>query len=249
MSSRTDRAELRVPLPRLTDCHRQCRSCWAPASRRARNRFESCSAEASAQAPRRPSAPAPASPRDARARRPAAEAPPRRRVAAGRCGPGGRSKPASNTRPPVVATASVRPAAATSRSPSGRSSRGQRLLQRPVDLIGDFTQIGGDGRKLTGKLYLPAPGQAPLRIRRAGDAGGHRRRHVGGRARQQARDPGPLSDLADAAEVPAQRPHRPRPGHAGLGRRPTSAMASASSSRTDRRSAAPRRSRSSSIRP
>ena len=171
------------------------------------------------------------------------------RTAAAGCGAGGRVAAASaepagrrSPRPPAISPAALNEPL----SERQIVERANAYFNGMSTLTGDFVQTGGDGRRLTGKLYLQRPGKirfeydAPATIEVIADGS------LGGGARQQARDPGPLCDLADAAEVPAPRPYRSRPGHPHRRRLATSAMARASSSRTNRRSAAPRRSRCSS---
>ena len=68
----------------------------------------------------------------------------------------------------------------------------------------------------------PEARQGALRIRSAEPDRHHRGRHPGGGARSQAGDPGSLPAVADAAALPARRPHRPVAGHQrgrGHGRR------------------------------
>jgi outer membrane lipoprotein-sorting protein len=69
--------------------------------------------------------------------------------------------PASASKPGSAAT----PLVAQSRAPAGLLSEGQ-IVERAnsyfnniTSLAGDFVQIGGDGRRLTGKLFLQRPGK------------------------------------------------------------------------------------------
>ena len=64
------------------------------------------------------------------------------------------------------------------------------------------------------RRVLPAEArQGPLRIQPAEPDRADRRRLLGGGARPQARDAGPLSAVADAAALPARRPHRSAARH------------------------------------
>ena len=68
---------------------------------------------------------------------------------------------------------------------------------------------GRPRRRQIGRRVLPAEArQGPLRIQSAEPDRDDRRRLLGGGARPQARDPGSLSAVADAAAFPAGRPHR-----------------------------------------
>ena len=68
---------------------------------------------------------------------------------------------------------------------------------------------GRPRRRQVGGRVLPAEARhGPLRLQPAEPDRADRRRPVGGGARPQARDPGPLSAVADAAALPAGRPHR-----------------------------------------
>ncbi|HEX8167398.1 MAG TPA: outer-membrane lipoprotein carrier protein LolA [Beijerinckiaceae bacterium] len=62
--------------------------------------------------------------------------------------------------PPAVAAASLTPSAAA--EPLGEKQiveRANAYFNGMSSLVGDFVQTGGDGRRLTGKLYLQRPGK------------------------------------------------------------------------------------------
>jgi outer membrane lipoprotein-sorting protein len=74
----------------------------------------------------------------------------------------GASKPATSA-PVVTATA---PAAATASTATAGPLTDKQIVERAntyfngiTSLVGDFVQVGGDGRRLTGKLYLQRPGK------------------------------------------------------------------------------------------
>ncbi len=86
-------------------------------------------------------------------------------------------------------------------------------LSSVQQLVGQF-RPGRPGRQPRQRRILYAEArQGSLRIRSAEPDRDHRRRPVGGRARPQARHPGPLPAVADAAALPALRPHRPPARH------------------------------------
>ena len=83
---------------------------------------------------------------------PAAEAAPAQPTAA--------SQPQVAPRPPVAATASISPAALNEPlSERQIVERANAYFNGMSTLTGDFVQTGGDGRRLTGKLYLQRPGR------------------------------------------------------------------------------------------
>ena len=134
---------------------------------------------------------------------------PRRRTAPPRAKPtpaGARAAAAARHPAQPVVTAATAPAAAPdARSRSANRRAGERLFQRPVHAHRRF-HADRRRRARSPASFTSSARQASLRIRCARDPGGHRRRPLGGGARPQARDPGSLYDLADAAEIPAARP-------------------------------------------
>ena len=80
-------------------------------------------------------------------------------------------------------------------------------------LVGNFVQVGPDGSKTKGDFYIQKPGKVRFEYDDAEPDRDHRRRIVGGGARPQARDPGHLSAVADAAALSAVGPHRSAEGH------------------------------------
>ena len=123
--------------------------------------------------------------------------------------------PAGPRRPrPVDLTAPKQGGAPPSTPASARWS----IASAPIcpamqTLVGDFVQVGPDGSRTEGQFYLQKPGKVrfeynpPSPIELIADG------LVGGGARPQARDPGSLSAVADAAALPARRPHRPPARH------------------------------------
>jgi hypothetical protein len=79
-------------------------------------------------------------------------------------------------------------------------------------LTGDFVQVGSDGRRVEGKLYLQKPGRirfeynppSPIELIADGSSVVVRDRKL------MTQDP--LSAVADPAALPARRPHRPDEG-------------------------------------
>src|SRR5215204_7104285 len=67
------------------------------------------------------------------------------------------------TRPVVTAAApAATPAATSGTAPLGEKQiveRANAYFNAITSLVGDFVQVGGDGRKLSGKLYLQRPGK------------------------------------------------------------------------------------------
>ena len=107
-----------------------------------------------------------------------------------------------------------RPPRPTSTPSSARwSTRSAQYLSRVHIMSGNFAQVGADGRRCQRQFLHSEAGQGPLRVRPAEPDRHHRRRPFGGRARPQAGDAGPLSAVADAAALPAGRPHRPDARH------------------------------------
>ena len=99
------------------------------------------------------------------------------------------------------------------RQPARAGRPGQRLPDQRAPADRQF-RAGRPRRRQVGRQVLPAEaGQGPLRIQPAEPDRADRRRLLGGGARPQARDPGPLSAVADAAALPAGRPHRPDARH------------------------------------
>ena len=70
---------------------------------------------------------------------------------------------AAEARPVVTAAApAATPAAAPGTAPLGEKQiveRANAYFNAITSLVGDFVQVGGDGRKLSGKLYLQRPGK------------------------------------------------------------------------------------------
>ena len=102
-----------------------------------------------------------------------------------------------------------------------RSTRSQRAL---VDRVSAYLSSirtadrqfrpGRPRRRQVRRRVLPAEArQGPLRLQSAEPDRADRRRLVGRGARPQARDAGSLSAVADAAALPAGRPHRPAARH------------------------------------
>ena len=80
-------------------------------------------------------------------------------------------------------------------------------------LSGNFVQVGPDGSKSDGRI-LPAKARPhSLRLQSAEPDRADRRRQLGGGSRPQARHPGPLPAVADAAALPARRPYRSAARH------------------------------------
>ena len=74
--------------------------------------------------------------------------------------PAAASQPQAAPRPPVAATASISPAALNEPlSERQIVERANAYFNGMSTLTGDFVQTGGDGRRLTGKLYLHRPGK------------------------------------------------------------------------------------------
>jgi outer membrane lipoprotein-sorting protein len=74
--------------------------------------------------------------------------------------PAAASQPQAAPRPPVAATASISPAALNEPlSERQIVERANAYFNGMSTLTGDFVQTGGDGRRLTGKLYLQRPGR------------------------------------------------------------------------------------------
>ena len=74
--------------------------------------------------------------------------------------PAAASQPQAPPRPPVAATASISPAALNEPlSERQIVERANAYFNGMSTLTGDFVQTGGDGRRLTGKLYLQRPGR------------------------------------------------------------------------------------------
>jgi outer membrane lipoprotein-sorting protein len=74
--------------------------------------------------------------------------------------PAAASQPQAPPRPPVAATASISPAALNEPlSERQIVERANAYFNGMSTLTGDFVQTGGDGRRLTGKLYLQRPGK------------------------------------------------------------------------------------------
>src|SRR5215212_4456238 len=163
MSSRTDRPMLRRPLTRLTTLIAVI-ALAGPASAQGANPLDwlfGRKAAPQAPAPAETAAPtAPVMPATAvlPPKRPtslpvAAEAAPAQPAAA--------SQPQAPARPsPVAATASISPAALNEPlSERQIVERANAYFNGMSTLTGDFVQTGGDGRRLTGKLYLHRPGK------------------------------------------------------------------------------------------
>jgi outer membrane lipoprotein-sorting protein len=75
------------------------------------------------------------------------------------------ARPVVTAAAPTVAQAPAAPAPSTPNAPSAPLNERQ-IVERAntyfndiTSLVGDFVQIGGDGRKLTGKLFLQRPGK------------------------------------------------------------------------------------------
>jgi outer membrane lipoprotein-sorting protein len=161
MSSRTNQPMLRRPLTRLTTLIAVI-ALAGPASAQGANPLEWLfGRKAAPPAPAESTAPAvPAMPATAvlPPKRPtslpvAAEAAPAQPAAA--------SQPQAPARPsPVAATASISPAALNEPlSERQIVERANAYFNGMSTLTGDFVQTGGDGRRLTGKLYLQRPGR------------------------------------------------------------------------------------------
>ena len=94
------------------------------------------------------------------------------------------------------------------RAPARAGRPGQRLSQQHPPAAWQF-RPGRPRRRQVGGRVLPAEArQDPLRLQSAEPDRTDRRRLLGGGARPQARHPGPLPAVADAAALPAVRPHR-----------------------------------------
>ena len=162
-----------------------------------------------------------------------------------------RAAPPSGMRP-ARAAATPRPPLRLRRRPSPSAQiveRANAYFNGMSTLIGDFVQVGGDGRQLDRQALPAAPGQDPLRIRRA--------RHPGGRSPTAPRwrcataSSRPRTSTA-IGQTPLKFLLRER---IDLGQRPADHRGRARArgrphrcSRTSRRSAAPPRSRCSSTR-
>src|SRR5215213_6741955 len=160
MSSRTHRPMLRRPLTRLTTLIAVI-ALAGPASAQGANpldwlfgRKAEPTAPAETAAPTAPAMPATAvlPPKRPTSLPVAAEAAPAQPAAA--------SQPQAAPRPPVAATASISPAALNEPlSERQIVERANAYFNGMSTLTGDFVQTGGDGRRLTGKLYLQRPGR------------------------------------------------------------------------------------------
>ena len=266
MSSRDRPTDAPTPADApATALHRRDRARRRRPRRRARTRSTGCSAGSTRRAPAQRRAGAAAGGRRPPAMPATAVLPPKR--------PASPPEPPRTPAPaqPTAAAAPDRSFAAASaspprlRSPRPPASRRRRSTEplcrarrsssapTPIStasstLAGDFVQIGGDGRRLAGKLYLQRPGKirfeydAPATIEVVADGSS-----VAVRDRKLA-----TQDLYSIAQTPLKFLLRDR---IDLGqdirdrrRRASSPRACASCSRTSRRSAAPRRSRCSSTR-
>ena len=123
----------------------------------AQNWFESSFRAARRKPPPRRAAPAPSSappapPRPQPPKRPAAAKPTPAEAQAAQ-------KPAQHPAQPVVAAATAPAAAPAPLTERQIVEKANAYFNGLSTLVGDFTQIGGDGRKLTGKLYLSRPGR------------------------------------------------------------------------------------------
>ena len=98
----------------------------------------------------------------------------------------------------------------TARACSTRSAAISRACRR---MVGNFVQVGPDGRRVEGTFYIQKPGKVRFAIQSAEPDRDHRRRLVGRGARPLARYAGLLSAVADAAALPARRPHRSSARH------------------------------------
>jgi outer membrane lipoprotein-sorting protein len=124
----------------------------------AQNWFEKLFSGGEAQAPAEsapapaPSSAPPAPPRPQPPKRPAAAKPTPAEAQAAQ-------KPAQHPAQPVVAAATAPAAAPAPLTERQIVEKANAYFNGLSTLVGDFTQIGGDGRKLTGKLYLSRPGR------------------------------------------------------------------------------------------
>jgi outer membrane lipoprotein-sorting protein len=108
-----------------------------------------------------PQAPAQSAPALAPNAQPAPSAPQApKRPAAAKPSPASDGQSAQKPTQPVVA-ATAAPAAAPAAPLNERQivEKANAYFNGLSTMVGDFTQIGGDGRKLTGKLYLSRPGR------------------------------------------------------------------------------------------
>ena len=108
-----------------------------------------------------PQAPAQSAPAPAPNAQPAPSAPQApKRPAAAKPSPASDGQSAQKPAQPVVA-ATAAPAAAPAAPLNERQivEKANAYFNGLSTMVGDFTQIGGDGRKLTGKLYLSRPGR------------------------------------------------------------------------------------------
>ena len=80
-------------------------------------------------------------------------------------------------------------------------------------LVGNFVQVGPDGSRTKGDFYIQKPGKVRFEYDEPSTIDDDCRWLVGRGARQQARDPGHLSAVADAAALSAVGPHRSDAGH------------------------------------
>ena len=146
----------------------------------------------------------------------------RRRAAAVR----GQSRPAAGSqRSRAVAPASSRSRSWTRavrrrrrRPPSTPSSappldRISLYLSSVQTMVGNFVQVGPDGGRTEGTFYIQKPGKVRFEYNPPTPDRHHRRRLLGGGARPQSGDAGSLSAVADAAALPACRPHRSAARH------------------------------------
>ena len=101
----------------------------------------------------------------------------------------------------------ARPRRSTPAARAGRT-RSAPICRACSTLVGDFVQVGPDGRRAKASSTSRSPARcASSTIRRARSTSSPTA--IGGGARPQARDPGHLSAVADAVALPARRPHRP----------------------------------------
>src|SRR5829696_1432704 len=168
MSSRTDRPMLRRPLTRLTTLIAMIALAGPASAQQGANPLDWLfGRKAAPPAPAETAAPAsPAMPATAvlPPKRPASlptagdTAPAQPTAAAAQAAP---SQPQAPARPsPVAATASISPAALNEPlSERQIVERANTYFNGMSTLTGDFVQTGGDGRRLTGKLYLQRPGR------------------------------------------------------------------------------------------
>src|SRR4051812_30766683 len=163
MSSRTDRPMLRRPLTRLTTLIAVIALAGPASAQQGANPLDWLfGRKAAPQAPAPAETAAPASP----AMPATAVLPPKRPTSlpvaaeAAPAQPAAASQPQAAPRPPVAATASISPAALNEPlSERQIVERANAYFNGMSTLTGDFVQTGGDGRRLTGKLYLQRPGR------------------------------------------------------------------------------------------